>query len=372
MPSLDNPLQKCPLCGETRCVAGDDIEGFPGSLFLNPSKETIKCERFYLCPTCGMFWSHLDPTDLVADGAPMEELIREPVNRESTQQRRAVTSLRLKFIGILIVAMLPLLVLQPLGFAMLLGVMTVFGTVIWLINKFRGARMLPPKPEKFVLPEAIREFKKWENAIVPLVGLTIWCLCAAILGTLFDAVLGKLFTTSDTVHLVRTPIPVVYVLAAGASLLPAAWFTRRALGWLMGRRFESYEYMCAVKNRVQERVLQTIFVCLTVIAVLLLELSLDHYTRFDPTGVRINGFWTLGSRSFTYEDIKELRAVTSFTAPNGKHVERPHFSIHFVDGTRWRTLHFHDTDPVADEKLFDFLREQTGLEIREVAHDDDP
>lgn len=103
----------------------------------------------------------------------------------------------------------------------------------------------------------------------------------------------------------------------------------------------------------------------------------NSYTLTRPEGLEIHR-WDFSVRTHPYSDIVRLEFVKKWTAPGGNEVPRPHYVVHFQDGSQWDTADIEgsffkvqrvDTvsgaagETVPPRQLIDFLAGKSGHTI---------
>lgn len=97
--------------------------------------------------------------------------------------------------------------------------------------------------------------------------------------------------------------------------------------------------------------------------------QLNSYVNFQTDHISINKSLDLFDRTYDITDIEEITHYLKTTAPNGKIVDKPHYSIKFTDGFKWRTNDDLRTPNIKDDEIFKWLINRTGLELNEIEID---
>ncbi len=89
-------------------------------------------------------------------------------------------------------------------------------------------------------------------------------------------------------------------------------------------------------------------------SLIFMVLAADCFAARTENHIVISRFWSLGAERRSYADVREVRAVESFRAPNGKIVRRPFHEIEFIDGSVWSPKQL-GRDPEKAEEI-EFVR----------------
>jgi hypothetical protein len=211
-------------------------------------------------------------------------------------------------------------------------------------------------------------YARWEAAsLVPIFGFT--ALLTFVFDRLFLTLAAAVLPRAGAGELLLLPdrflwaLPALF-LAIPASAIPTMLLYRK----LLGDRYPEYAAYGQVKAGFDvARVSRVLFVGAGLLSGALLLLGLDHYTRFGRDAVTINGFFGLGPVTHGYADVRAVRLVARFQAPNGNIVERPHLVLEFRDGSRWSTRNNgRPKNRAEDQAIAALVAARSGVPIEQV------
>ena len=168
---------------------------------------------------------------------------------------------------------------------------------------------------------------------------------------------------------VLSPSPYFWALPAlFIGLVWAAFLSYTLFKILLGDRYAEFIRYSDLKCGYDTLRGATIVCVVTLlIAALAIELGRDTYTRFTKTEIIVNPFFSMQERHLPYSMVMGIYAVSKFRAPNGAVRTSPHYLIAFTDGSSWSTRdNLHDPEPATDERVLQFVAEQSGKSIRQV------
>lgn len=98
----------------------------------------------------------------------------------------------------------------------------------------------------------------------------------------------------------------------------------------------------------------------------------DFYWRFEKDEFAINPFFKLKEIRYSYSEIKELRLISKFRAPNGSLNNSPYYEIVTKTGERWNSKRGPSDDMAVLKPLFETLAQKSGLRVMryELSPDD--
>ncbi len=107
------------------------------------------------------------------------------------------------------------------------------------------------------------------------------------------------------------------------------------------------------------------------ITIVLFVAIFDWFTVFRNDDIVINNLFGLGSKSYNYTDISEIRNVLKTKAPNGNVVEDEHYVIIFMDGEKWNSRYSGFANFQTNSKIIELIQERTGKDLIELEFDRD-
>jgi hypothetical protein len=175
----------------------------------------------------------------------------------------------------------------------------------------------------------------------------------------------------DTQIVVRFDIAFIIIgffaaLVTGAILL--TFFSRRRLK----QDWEEYTAYNNLKYGFNyDKVVQISMKVLTGLTIVFLVLFFDWFTIFRTEDVIVNNLFGVGSRTYNYSDISEIRDVLKLKAPNGNIVEDEHYIIVFSDGEKWNSRYSGFADFHDDTRIIELVQKRTRKELVKLEFDRD-
>lgn len=90
---------------------------------------------------------------------------------------------------------------------------------------------------------------------------------------------------------------------------------------------------------------------------------LDFYTVFGKDHIKTNGLLSLGTTTYSYEDVVEVKEVEKLIAPNGNVVVDPHYVIEFNNGENWNSRENGFANYSQDSQIIDLVLSKTDLTL---------
>jgi hypothetical protein len=215
--------------------------------------------------------------------------------------------------------------------------------------------------------EERRIYRRWEfGALVPIFILAptfgfAWYLALQGVADLFHK------GAPGTRFLVR-PAPAFWAipsifLGIISSAVPMECLYRS----LLRDRYSRYERFCNERVGFDgKRVLAWLGACVAVGSVVGLVAGVTSFARFDEAGMEIGRPLGFRSKFHDYKSVKTIEHRTTFVAPNGTTVQRPHYVISFDDGTSWSTREgLRDPLPESDDRIAQLVAQKSGRPIIE-------
>jgi len=155
-------------------------------------------------------------------------------------------------------------------------------------------------------------------------------------------------------------LPAFFLGLAGAAVPTHFLFSR-----MLGGRYREFLYYCNLRAGFDAlRAYYWITFVIATPALLVIPLALDYYIRFAEDEIAISPFFSFGENRRPYSDVKEIRSVATFRAPNGNVVSNPYYQIVFEDGLIWSIrdgLQKKDTE--RDRAIMNFVSQRSGKSI---------
>jgi hypothetical protein len=72
-----------------------------------------------------------------------------------------------------------------------------------------------------------------------------------------------------------------------------------------------------------------------ILTILLVFTSADCFYTFGKNEINLNTVTSIGTKIYSYSQIKEIQAIQKIKAPNGNIISDPYYVIKFPDGEAW-------------------------------------
>ncbi|MFT6747669.1 MAG: hypothetical protein ACJAZ2_002026 [Glaciecola sp.] len=112
-------------------------------------------------------------------------------------------------------------------------------------------------------------------------------------------------------------------------------------------------------------ILKHLCIVIVCVATVFYVSQVNSYVKFYSDSIVINKMLETAGRTYQYSEVSEITHYLKKVAPNGNVVDKPHYEIKFKDGFTWRTTDDLRTPNIHDDKIFNWLLEQTGLTLKE-------
>ncbi len=237
--------------------------------------------------------------------------------------------------------------------------------VFALFSKIKVLRHVPNSTKDFRLLK--KEYGNWEKLSLVLliffattIGLALWksfIVLANFKSSQFDYSKFVIYQPS-----IALAIPSLF-LAILLSGIPIHFLYL----WLLGpTRYAEYTEYENQKSGIDYRKLFRYIACVIIPSCIIFTfLVLDSYVNITALKIRVNSFFDLYEREYSFEEIAFLKHVKSFKAPNGNIVHKPYFIIGFTDGSNFnfhRTLH--EISIKEQEEILQFISSKSKQRIQ--------
>ena len=133
---------------------------------------------------------------------------------------------------------------------------------------------------------------------------------------------------------------------------------------ILGARYAEFECYSDMKVGFNtNRAFGFIGVVILGLSIMLSVALFSFYWKFDKDGFAMNPFWDLKETRYAYSDIKELRLIAKFRAPNGNLKNSPYYEIVTKDGRHWSSKTGPSDDMVVLKPLFETLTRRSGVRV---------
>jgi hypothetical protein len=215
--------------------------------------------------------------------------------------------------------------------------------------------------------EERRVYRRWEvGSVLPLF------LFAPLLGYAWYLVLKGAaelvrHETPDTLILVQPTW--IWSLPAGflaiiTSAIPVEWLYRA----LLRHRYRRFERFCNERAGFDAGRAMVWLAALVVAGSAVFFLAgVTSFARFTESGINIGRPLSLRSESYEYARVRAIEHRSTIQGPGDNKIGRPHYVIHFDDGTSWSTLDglLRVPEPELDGRMAQLVSDRTGRGIVE-------
>lgn len=103
------------------------------------------------------------------------------------------------------------------------------------------------------------------------------------------------------------------------------------------------------------------FGLIMIIISFLIIMIFDWYTSFEKNEIKINGILSFGTKVYKYDEVKEIRNIKKFKAPNGNIKNDEYFVFVFEDGLKWSSRNSGFKNYEENKKIVDFVSIKSRL-----------
>ncbi len=200
-----------------------------------------------------------------------------------------------------------------------------------------------------------------------LVFVSISILLTNVFEWFSDAIIG---TDKTLIYVIKPNMGTWMVMAIFTSLGYSVFAFIKLAKLMFKERHEDYWiYYNRLYRLNASGILKYLGIIIILVSSILVCLNLDTYLKIKENQIEINGFRTLKSQQYDLESITKIVHYKKTVAPNGNIVKKPHYALFFEDGFEWRTNDDLREPNKGDDKIFDFLSQQTNLNIEEIELD---
>jgi hypothetical protein len=218
------------------------------------------------------------------------------------------------------------------------------------------------------LSDLRKEYRRWELLTLPLY-LAIAAIASYLWWKLFLGLATETGFAYDGAVFALRPARIAWLLPAMfLGMLSAGPAVNAVLRRLLKNRY--YEYVAYQNLRYgfdSEAIVKPFclgFGGLVAVGVFVIA---NWYAIFTTTEIRLNPFFSIRERSFSYADVVSIKTAPAFVAPNGKTVQRREYVLQFSDSTSWNTKDEpSDAAEAQVRSLVHAVSERSGTAISEI------
>ncbi len=235
-------------------------------------------------------------------------------------------------------------------------------------------KLLPISNAKYKTDKPIEELRtKYLKFDFKQIGLLVILSFVFIYGlfVLFSGLINFKFSFFSESTIVVKPYPeMIFLVSAFSGLLLSSLVSLSTSRYLLKDDWAEYLAYNNLKYRFNYiAASKYVFKGFGLVTGLLVIMFFDWHSAFGPKEIQLNGLLSLGTKTYLYEDITELKDVEKLIAPNGDIVNDPHYLIKFKDGKKWNSRNNGFADYMADSKIMDLALSKTNLKLIEVEFD---
>jgi hypothetical protein len=105
---------------------------------------------------------------------------------------------------------------------------------------------------------------------------------------------------------------------------------------------------------------------LTIFTIVLTTALLDWFSSFGHKEIKINGFLSLGTKSYYYSEVSNIIKIMKVKAPNGKIRNGPYFLVTFSDGNKWNSIDNGFSDQQKNKEIIALVSKHSNKAISQV------
>lgn len=245
----------------------------------------------------------------------------------------------------------------------------ILALLMMFFRRFKSLRVSLPEGPPPDLKVLRKKYAKW-TLLAGLLFLPSWALTG---GAVFLLLKFAAYVTyrpvSDALHLAVTPDGFWALLAIFLGMVlgvfPADRLLRRLLGAERHAEYELYDNLShgGIDGWKVFRVLAVV-ICLVASVGIVIGIGNYAYATQSEFVFTVLGF---GEHRYSWSEVKEVRLVKSFKAPNENIVSRPYHEIEFADGKVW-SVHssLNDLDWPREQAMFAYVCAQSGKTLTVV------
>jgi hypothetical protein len=218
------------------------------------------------------------------------------------------------------------------------------------------------------LEDLRKEYGRWELLTLPLY-LAIAAVASYLWWKLFLGLAAETGFAYDGAVFALRPVRIAWLLPAMfLGMLSAGPAVNAVLRRLLKDRYHEYLAYQNLRYGFDSEAIAKPFYLgfggLVAISVLMIA---SWYAIFTTTEIRLNPFFGIRERSFSYADVASIKTAPAFVAPNGKTVQRREYVLQFSDSTSWSTNHDpSDATEAQVRSLVHAVSERSGVAISEI------
>jgi hypothetical protein len=111
-------------------------------------------------------------------------------------------------------------------------------------------------------------------------------------------------------------------------------------------------------------ILKVIIILFAILGVTLNYLGRNSHFKINSTKIEVSRLLEMSSQEFELNEIREIKYILTFTAPNGNIVNKPHYEIIFKNGYIWNTRMDLREPQDDDDKIFKELSHNSNVKIK--------
>lgn len=210
------------------------------------------------------------------------------------------------------------------------------------------------------------KYGKWEAMssllvlfFTTVIGLGLWKILSLLADLRKTQLLGSEFLIYDPSIMLALPSMAMAIMLAGIPL-------HFLYSYLLGpKHYAEYTHYINQKFRVNSsRLFFAVLLIVLPISIAFALLILNSYVQVTNSAIKVNPFFAISEREYTFSEIDFLEFSEKAVAPNGKIIHKPHYIVSFSDGFQINfSDSIHEPDIKDQKALVQYLSDQTNIEI---------
>lgn len=232
-------------------------------------------------------------------------------------------------------------------------------------------RLFPVPPGAQVdrsLEDLRKEYGRWELLTLPLF-LGIAPVASYLWWKLFLGLEAETGFAYDGAVFALRPAPIAWLIPAMfLGMLSAGPAVDAVLRRLLKDRYREYVAYQNLRHGFDSEAMAKSFYLgfggLVAVSVLMIG---SWYAIFTTAEIRLNPFFGIRERTFSYAEVVSIKTAPTFVAPNGKTVQRREYVVQFSDSTSWSTNY--DPSEATEAQVRSLVRavsERSGVAVSEI------
>lgn len=184
-----------------------------------------------------------------------------------------------------------------------------------------------------------------------------------------EAVITHFNSFSGYVYMIRPSseyVTIPSVLIASFVAIASPFLVLKLL--LLGKFKEYFNYQSWESGLNAGKIFLLIGSTITIFFLSVIILGANCYTLIQKDEIKIDRFYSISTKNYSYNDIEAIYKVKKYRAPNGNILEKPYYMVKFSDGYIWTPRDYVvEWEPQDKEaEIFNYISTTSKKEIQEI------